>query len=474
MRRTTILALMIFAATLVFGQNDSSASGAADAATATTSEAGATTAEAGATPAGAATTGESPATTEAPADAAAAPAEGSTVPDGATATEAATATESTESTESTATAEAPATTDTASTEASDAAPAEAVAPTEEEASADTPAAPADTATTEPEAAATDSESAATEAAADSAAADESGESDTLAEIARLSAKLEEANAVIDELRGESYELKNKADEAEKKARAAIAIADASDAQRKAAEDAAARADALAAEATKLKARVAELEAKIAKLESGRDALYGKLASFGSLRLDPSAFPELLRSGFDGYKARLGMWKLSGGILSQTDPTQYFSRLTFPLLQSAKPLLYSFETKASAKGWVGTGIHLFAEGVKQAKGYGEGKSLLVWLTRDAKVRGNDGTYLQVYRSDSDVSMERVLDAKVKEKLDGWNRLDVLYEPDNEFIVIAINGTVRAAYRTYFGIGAGATISLRTLGSAVQFRNLEVRR
>jgi len=220
--------------------------------------------------------------------------------------------------------------------------------------------------------------------------------------------------------------------------------------------------------------VAELEAKIASLESGRDNLYGKLASFGSLRLDSSAFPELIRSGFDGYKARLGTWKLAGGVLSQADKSQYFARITFPLVQSSKPFLYSFETKAGAKGWVGTGIHLFAEGVKRAKGFGEGKSLLVWLTRDAKVRGNDGSYLQVYRSDSDVSMERVLDAKIKEKLDGWNKVEVLYEPANEFIVIAVNGTVRAAYRTYFGIGAGVSMSLRTLGDGIAFRNLEVRR
>ncbi len=113
-------------------------------------------------------------------------------------------------------------------------------------------------------------------------------------------------------------------------------------------------------------------------------------------------------------------------------------------------------------------------LKKPRGFGEGKSLLVWLTRDLKVRGNDGTYLQVYRSDNDVSMERVLDAKIKERLDGWNRVDVLYEPANEFIVLAVNGTIRAAYRTYFGIGTGVTMSLRTLGDGVQFRNLEIRR
>ena len=321
------------------------------------------------------------------------------------------------------------------------------------------------------------------------------EADILAEITSLSAKLEEANGVIDELRTESYNLKDQAqaaeaqakaarDEAdaanqnaaaaEKKVAAAQAIADAADAQRKAAEDAAARADALAADAEKLKARVAELETKISTLESGRDALYGKLASFGTLRIDPNSFPELLRSGFADGKIRLGKWKLGDGVLSQADRNQYFSRLTFPLVQSAKPVLYSFETETGAKGWVGTGIHFFADDVKKSRGFGEGKSLLVWLTRDAKMRGNDGSYLQVYRSDSDVSMERVLDAKIKEKLDGWNRVDVLYEPANEFIVIAVNGTIRAAYRTYFGIGAGVTMSLRTLGEGVRFRNLEVRR
>jgi hypothetical protein len=300
------------------------------------------------------------------------------------------------------------------------------------------------------------------------------EADNLAEIASLSAKLEEANGIIDQLRTESLDLKNKEQEAERQVAAAQAMAEASDAERKADEAAASHADELAAEAEKLRARESELESKIATLESGRDQLYGKLASFGTMRIDPTSFPEILRTGFSDSKVRLGTWTLSGDVLSQTNANQYFSRLTFPLVQSSKPVLYTFETRTGGKGWVGTGIHLFADDVKKSKGFGEGKSLLVWLTRDAKVRGNSGTYLQVYRSDSDVSMERVLDAKIKERLDGWNRIDVLYEPANEFIVIAVNGTVRAAYRTYFGIGTGATISLRTLGEGVQFRNLEVRR
>jgi hypothetical protein len=300
------------------------------------------------------------------------------------------------------------------------------------------------------------------------------QADALAEVERLSAKLEEANAAIDGLKAESDDLRAKLRDAEEKAKASEALSEASDAQRKAAEASAARADAAEAESASLRSRSAELETRIKALEAERDALSAKLASFGGLKIDPSRYPELLRSGFDGSKARLGSWKLSGGVLAQTDSRQFFSRLTFPLLQSAKPVLYSFETRTGKKGWVGTGIHFFAEGVKKPKGYGEGTSLLVWLTRDAKVRGNDGTYLQVYRFDYDVNMERVLDAKVGDRLDGWNRIEVLYEPDDEFIVIAVNGSVRAAYRTYFGIGTGVTMSLRSLGAGVQFRNLEVRR
>lgn len=324
--------------------------------------------------------------------------------------------------------EAPAASSDASSDTATAAPASPAASTD---------ATVPTATASPEA--SPAASAESAASADAAAPDSSKDA-SLAEIEKLSAKLEEANATIDQLRAQAFDLKTKADD---------------DAEQKAAE----------AEA---------LKAKVAELESVRDALYGKLASFGNLRLDPANFSELLRSGFDGSKARLGTWKLADGVLSQTSKDQYFSRLTFPLVQSSKSILYSFETRTSAKGWVGTGIHLFADDVKKQKGFGEGKSLLVWLTRDAQSRGNDGSYLQVYRSDSDVKMERVLDAKIKEKLDGWNRVEVLYEPENEFIVIAVNGSVRAAYRTYFGIGAGASISLRTLGAGVQFRNLEVRR
>jgi hypothetical protein len=171
---------------------------------------------------------------------------------------------------------------------------------------------------------------------------------------------------------------------------------------------------------------------------------------------------------------VGSWKIDGELASQLDPAQYFSRLTFPAVQTRKPTLYSFEVRTGDKGWVGAGLHFFADAVKKPRGYGEGKSLLVWLTRDVKMRGGPETYLQIYRSDDDVNMGRVLDARLQEGLGRWNKVEVLYDPQAEFVVVAVNDVVRAAYRTFFGIGSGVTVSLRTLGAGVSFRNFEVRR
>ncbi len=331
---------------------------------------------------------------------------------------------------------------------------------------------------------------------------------------RLGSALEEANSIIDELRAETWGLREKADAAEALARserdaadAAVAQAEAAQAEAEEARAAAAntageeadqaraeaddaraeadsawfeaaqassRADAAEAEVAALKEKLAELEKRLAAFEASREVKAEALSSWGGLRLDPKAYPELVMKGFDGSKSRLGAWRIADGVATQTDASQFFSRLTFALVQSPKPTLYSFDVKAGPKGWVGAGLHFFAEGVRKPRGYGEGKSLLVWLTRDAKMRGDNETYLQIYRSDDDVNMERVLDAEIKEGVAAWNHLDLLYEPGAEFVVIAVNGTVRAAYRTFFGIGSGVAISLRTLGEGVAFRNLEVRR
>jgi hypothetical protein len=289
-----------------------------------------------------------------------------------------------------------------------------------------------------------------------------------AEAGDLAARAEAAAAQSLEDQRIAAEAGAAAKEAESRAASATGAAKTSEERAKAAESAATAlvaanlaATTAAAEASGLRGQIAGLEARIKALEAEKASISAKLIAWGSLRLLSADFPELVYSGFSGGVKRIGSWTLDGGVLYQTDPGQYFSRLSIPLAQTAKR-------------WAGTGLHFFANDVKKPRGYGEGKSLLVWLTRDEKVRGGTATWLQIYRSDDDVAMERVLDAKLQEPLTDWLRVDILYDPLAEFVVIAVGGQVKAAYRTFFGIGAGMSLSFRTLGAGVAFRNFEVRR
>lgn len=184
-------------------------------------------------------------------------------------------------------------------------------------------------------------------------------------------------------------------------------------------------------------------------------------------IDSSRFTKALRSGFDGSASRLGAWRISGETASQSDPKQYFSRLEMPLAQGKAATLYRFKARSTGDGWVGVGLHLYVEDVKKRRGYGEGRSLLVWFTRDRAARGDDATYLQLYRSDDDVVMERMFDAELSDGIERWRSVEVLYDPSAEFIAVSVDGVLRVVYKTFFGRDSGATVSLRTLGAGGSF-------
>jgi len=186
-------------------------------------------------------------------------------------------------------------------------------------------------------------------------------------------------------------------------------------------------------------------------------------------LDVAKFSKNLRSGFDASAARMGSWKIAGQTASQTDASQYFSRLELPLAQGKAATLYRFKARSTGKGWIGLGLHIFVDDIKKRRGYGEGKSLLVWFTRDKDARGDDATYLQLYRSDNDVVMERMFDAELEDGIESWRLVEVVYDPVAEYIAISVDGKLRAVYRTFFGRDSGATVSLRTLGGGGSFQD-----
>lgn len=287
--------------------------------------------------------------------------------------------------------------------------------------------------------------------------------------------LEEALARIAELEDELAQLRAERDAMEEESLAILdeiaRLTEAAEASESARQVAEAESALRAAEIVALEAQVEELETRIAGLEAARGAAGSSVA--GSFDLDRSVFTETLKSGFSGARPLMGTWALSSSTVAQTDPRQYFSRLSLALAQDRKPVLYAFSVKAGAEGWVGAGLHFFVSGVRSERGYGEGKSLLFWLTRDPKARGSSATWLQLYRSDDDVNMERVLDAKLETGIAEWRRVEILYDPVAEFVAVAVDGQVKAAYRTFFGFGSGVSVSLRTLGAGVSFKDFSAK-
>jgi len=230
------------------------------------------------------------------------------------------------------------------------------------------------------------------------------------------------------------------------------------------------------EAEDLKAKLAErdgLADKLASLETEKERLVASLGAEQQGRIDLADWPVVLVSGFDKAKPRIGKWKLSANYAEQLNSKEFFSRLEMPLEQKAKPFLYRFTANSNGDGWVGVGIHFFSSDVKSRRGYGEGRSLLVWFTRDPAVRKTNATWLQLYRSDTDVIMERVLDAKIEEGIGGLLAVEVLYDPASGNLSVTVNGRLAVRYRAWFGIDQGLSVSLRTLGAGGRFTDFEVR-
>ena len=177
------------------------------------------------------------------------------------------------------------------------------------------------------------------------------------------------------------------------------------------------------------------------------------------------------TGFAGSSSAMGTWQSSAGTVAQTDPSQYFARLDLPLVQNREALLYEFTGTATGRGWAGYGMHIYADKSTLRRGYGFGESLLVWLTRDPEVYGTNQTYLELYRSKDDVNMERVLHAAIEEPISAPLKIEILYQPEQEYITIAVNGEEKIRYKTWFEVDNGVQVALRSLGTA-QFTGLRV--
>jgi len=215
---------------------------------------------------------------------------------------------------------------------------------------------------------------------------------------------------------------------------------------------------------------AENEALRAEKEALQKQLMKRLLSGGYITLVEPTLTRTLVSGFSTADVQLGNWSVSAGRAVQRDPDQYFAKLRLPAPQKDAPTLYRFTARSTGEGWVGLGLHLYASG-SDKRGYGFGKSVLVWLTRDPEVYKSRATHLQLYRSDDDIHMARTLDSVIAEHIASSLSLDVLYEPETNYVTVAVNGEDKVRYKLWFDINSGVEVALRTLGPA-EFSGLTV--
>jgi len=178
-------------------------------------------------------------------------------------------------------------------------------------------------------------------------------------------------------------------------------------------------------------------------------------------------PDLIAivEGFSRAKPVTGSWKLSGSSARQVDPKQYYAKLAINVEQGEKPIAYAFKARSTGSGWVGLGIHVYARGSTNPKGYGLGQSILVWVTSDPSHRGDAATRVIAYRSLRDAYMEDVLgEAKIPESIFDEHEYRVSVQPDSGEIVLFVDGAERFRLTGLKDFSAGSMVALRALDMA----------
>ena len=180
--------------------------------------------------------------------------------------------------------------------------------------------------------------------------------------------------------------------------------------------------------------------------------------------------QLLFAGFDGAVSFMGRWSLSPSTVSQTDQAALTAKLAIPLAQPRGPLQYTVTARSQGSGWVGLGLHVLVSSAAKHRGWGEGRSILVWLTSDPKHR-DSLTRLQVYRSTSDIDMTMEQEVVVPESVFDPNEISVRVDPVEGQLVVSLNGFERLRCDGFSGLDDGVSVVFRALDRA-EFQDFRV--
>jgi hypothetical protein len=133
--------------------------------------------------------------------------------------------------------------------------------------------------------------------------------------------------------------------------------------------------------------------------------------------------------------------------------------------------YSFTARSTGSGWTGLGIHIYRGPAATHRGYGAGKSILIWVTSDPKHYNNDDTRLELYRSLDDINMYRLNSIVISESIYDANKYAVEIDTNSGTVTVQVNGAERLKASGFSDFSEGEFIVLRSLDTA-EFRNIKV--
>jgi hypothetical protein len=110
-------------------------------------------------------------------------------------------------------------------------------------------------------------------------------------------------------------------------------------------------------------------------------------------------------GMSNWTAASGSWKVEGGRLVQTNTKETIAVATIPVNQSGE-VLYEFDVRYVGGGeddYGGFGIHLAVNNPSKSRAWGNGRSMLAWVTWDPNAYGYPGGFIQVYQSGGPTQM-----------------------------------------------------------------------
>ncbi|MFW5786358.1 MAG: hypothetical protein ACOCYC_03865 [bacterium] len=224
------------------------------------------------------------------------------------------------------------------------------------------------------------------------------------------------------------------------------------------------------EVERLESRIEERDARIARLNNRVSELRVQLDDARNPTMPQ--LPRLVHSGFEGQSTSFGRWQSPERSMEQTDSEARFAKVIYPVEQDGSAFTYAVEASAPDSGWVGYGVHFLADGFNSARGYGLGRSYLLWVTRDPEHNQTDRGFVQLYQSFNDVHMIEVASAILP--VSSFNELRATVHADtvsNE-IEVYLDGQYAFTFPAADLADGAEAVALRALGP-VTFTELSVR-